>query len=100
MGPEEKNRIKYIMTDGHLFEYDELSNHPLDLAIAFYDDWLYPLSKIFRCHSRKRFVKLVMSHGYSKRIANFLADILVVLCGSYQIAYMRFAMHNLICCQE
>lgn len=44
------------------------------------------------CKTRKRFVKLVMARGYSKREAEIYARILVRCFGSYRLAWLWFVL--------
>lgn len=50
------------------------------------------IPKSIRCHSRKRFVKLLMSKGRSKAYANRLADEIMYCCNSWQDAALFFLM--------
>ena len=60
----------------------------------------YP--KQMRCKSRKRYVKLLMSRGYSRNVANLIIDVYKIGCQhynfpfSYQTQWNRdyWTMHN------
>ena len=87
-------------TDGELVDGIKYHLTPTEQDGRFTATIKYP--KQMRCKSRKRYVKLLMSRGYSRNIANLIIDVYKIGCQlgnvpfSYQTQWNRdyWTMHN------
>ena len=89
-----------ISNDGEWYGGVKYHLTPTELEGRFTVTLKYP--KQMRCKSRKRYVKLLMSRGYSRNVANLIIDIYKIGCQlenvpfSYQTQWARdyWTMHN------
>ena len=89
-----------ISTDGEWYGGVKYHLTPTELEGCFTATLKYP--KQMRCKSRKRYVKLLMSRGYSRNVANLIIDVYKIGCQhynfpfSYQTQWNRdyWTMHN------
>lgn len=107
MGPKENNERFYVRNGDEwipLLNFNIENLEPINLdteidqieRVVLSDNYWLPIPKEIRCHSRKRFIKLAMSLGYSKDSAKFLAELFIALHGSYQKAYLQLYLFQIM----